>query len=289
MVVEPPAGDVDPPREPHVARSSAYSISSRRPETRPACARPARVEADRHHLRIAGRALAAILVEAPPAVVEEVGRARVSLREDVAAVVVRERVRDDEVALALHLGEVRAGRRCRRPRRRRTRLPRRRARACSRSARSGSTSRVGARRTSSRSTRSPTACAGAPPRGRRASARSSASRASTARGRPPGATAPTSGFRSSATAHAKNVTLTSYSSKSRMRRQMPGPAAVLVDGLRAEVAVLGGHDVRDLREPLVAPVAGRLRVLRALLVVDDEVDARPWPRSATRPSAACLP
>src|SRR6266705_3325576 len=64
------------------------------------------MEADRHQLRIAGLGLAAELVEAPPADVEEVGRAAEALGEDVAAVVVDERVRDDEMALALDLGEV---------------------------------------------------------------------------------------------------------------------------------------------------------------------------------------
>ena len=51
-----------------------------------------------------------------------------------------------------------------------------------------------------------------------------------------------------------------------------GAAPVLVDRLGAEVAVLGVHGVRDLGEALVAAVAGGLRVLGALLVVDDEVD-----------------
>ena len=32
------------------------------------------------------------------------------------------------------------------------------------------------------------------------------------------------------------------------------------------------HDIRDLGEALVAPVAGGLRVLGTLLVVDDELD-----------------
>src|SRR5207245_402787 len=52
----------------------------------------------------------------------------------------------------------------------------------------------------------------------------------------------------------------------------PGPAPVLVGRLDAEVSVARVHHVVELALALVARIAGRLRVLGALLVVDDEVD-----------------
>src|SRR5262249_41836561 len=44
-------------------------------------------------------------------------------------------------------------------------------------------------------------------------------------------------------------------------------AAVLVDGLRAQIAILRVHHIRNLRQALVSLVAGSLRVLGPLLLV----------------------
>src|SRR5438874_9196327 len=65
------------------------------------------MQADRHHLRVAGLSLSAQLVHAAAALVEEVGGAPETLCQDVAPIVVGEAVRDDQVALAADLDEVR--------------------------------------------------------------------------------------------------------------------------------------------------------------------------------------
>src|SRR3954447_6730449 len=68
VVLEPVVGDVDPPGEPDIAL--VVRVLEEVPQRGRAAglADPARVQADRHHLRV-GRSLLPEIVEAPPAVV----------------------------------------------------------------------------------------------------------------------------------------------------------------------------------------------------------------------------
>ena len=142
-----------------------------------------------------------------------------------------------------------------------------------RRARTGSTSRAAARRRSARSTRPPRRCAPSPPRGTAASAPPSASRGSTARGRP---LAPTRRPRGALPRHRRAVERDRDLERVEQSLHAPhaGPAAVLVDGLDREVAVLGIHRVRDLTQRrLAAPVTLHdLGDLRALLPIQHDAE-----------------
>src|SRR5262245_21677057 len=272
-MLEPPVGDVDPPREPDIAQPERVldELPQRR---RAAClADPARMQPDRHHLRIAGQPLAAQLVGSPLADVEEVGRPAEPLWENVAAVVVDERVRHHEVPVAVHLGEVgevvvvgirvvdEAAL-----------LDEQLARVDARSVAAVPAERALPRRPLERLDRPldvlPLLVAAEQPVLLPAPA--------VAARLVPRFLDPFAYLRIPLQRDRGGVERRLDAVLVEHAEQAPdaGPAAVLVNRLGAEVAVLRIHEVRDLGEPLVAAVPGRLRVLRALLVVDAEADDR---------------
>src|SRR5581483_3460547 len=273
MVLEPPVGDVDPPREPDVAEAERVLDELSQRGGSAGLPRPAGVKTDRHHLRVARVPLPAKLVEAAPADVEEVRRPAEPLREDVAAVVVDHAVRHDEVALALHLGEVGeivvvgVGVVDEAPL-----LHEQLARV-----HAGAVAAVPAERT----------LPGRLPEGLDrpldVPALLLAVEQPVLLPAPPVAARlvtrllqPLPNLRVSLEGDRRRVEGRLDAVLVEQAEEAPDarPATVLVDRLGAEVPVLGVHDVRDLGEALVAPVPGGLRVLRSLLLVDAEADDR---------------
>ena len=179
-----------------------------------------RVQADRHHLRLAVVALARELVEAAPAHLDEVDRPN-SPAERRSGCRCRRACTGRRGAASPRPRRSTAGRRCRRRSRRGSRPPRRAARACSRWARSGSTSRAAARRMCARSTPPPSGSARAPPRGQEPVLGPAPAVPSTARDRSRESTRRPRGSARAPRAARRTSTLTSYSSNRRSSRHTP--------------------------------------------------------------------
>jgi len=102
MMLVPPLGNVDPSTEPDIALPERVLDELAQRLHSAGLPNETRMQADRHHFRMCF-ALLPELIETPLQVVEEVGRRTVARYKSKLAVVIGERVRNNEMLLALHI------------------------------------------------------------------------------------------------------------------------------------------------------------------------------------------